>query len=66
MKSGGENVHAWQVERALMAHAGISVAAVAGVSDWRLGEAVAAALVLRPGWAWRGPPCQLLGTHPAP
>lgn len=60
IKSGGENVHAWEVEQALAGHPGIATAAVVGVSDWRLGEAVAAAVVLQPGWHWRGQRCQVL------
>jgi acyl-activating enzyme 14 len=60
IKSGGENVHAWEVERALAGHPGVAAAAVVGAADWRLGEAVAAAVVLRRGWRWRGPRCQVL------
>lgn len=60
IKSGGENVHAWEVERALASHPAVAAAAVVGAADWRLGEAVAAAVVLRPGWRWRGERCQLL------
>ncbi|KAL4430592.1 hypothetical protein ABPG77_005832 [Micractinium sp. CCAP 211/92] len=60
IKSGGENVHAWEVERALADHPGIALAAVVGAADWRLGEAVAAAVVLRPGWRWAGERCQVL------
>lgn len=60
IKSGGENVHAWEVERALASHPAVAAAAVVGVSDWRLGEAVAAAVVVRPGWEWRAPRCQVL------
>eukprot|EP00887_Chlorella_sp_A99_P008051 scaffold12.g8051.t1 len=66
IKSGGENVHAWEVERALGAHPAVAAAAVVGVSDWRLGEAVAAAVVLAPGWAWRGARCQSLLRRPVP
>ena len=60
IKSGGENVHAWEVERALLSHPAVAAAAVVGVSDWRLGEAVAAAVALRLGWAWQGGRCQVL------
>jgi acyl-CoA synthetase (AMP-forming)/AMP-acid ligase II len=60
IKSGGENVHAWEVERALASHPAVAAAAVVGAADWRLGEAVAAAVVLRPGWRWRGARCQVL------
>lgn len=64
IKSGGENVHAWEVERCLADHPAVGMAAVVGAADWRLGEAVAAAVVLRPGWHWRGERCQvLLGQH---
>ncbi|KAL4436917.1 hypothetical protein ABPG75_004056 [Micractinium tetrahymenae] len=58
IKSGGENVHAWEVERALAGHPGVALAAVVGAADWRLGEAVAAAVVLRPSWRWAGERCQ--------
>ncbi|PRW57638.1 2-succinylbenzoate-- chloroplastic peroxisomal [Chlorella sorokiniana] len=60
IKSGGENVHAWEVERCLVDHPAVSMAAVVGAADWRLGEAVAAAVVLRPGWRWCGARCQVL------
>ncbi|PSC74789.1 2-succinylbenzoate-chloroplastic peroxisomal [Micractinium conductrix] len=60
IKSGGENVNAWEVERALGSHPAVAVAAVVGAADWRLGEAVAAAVVLRPGWRWAGERCQAL------
>ncbi|KAI8465260.1 MAG: hypothetical protein J3K34DRAFT_525487 [Monoraphidium minutum] len=54
VKSGGENVHAAEVEAALEGHPGVAAAAVVGLPDTRLGETVAAAVVLRPGWSWRG------------
>lgn len=60
IKSGGENVHAWEVERCLADHPAVAMAAVVGAADWRLGEAVAAAVVLRPGWRWHGARCQVL------
>src|SRR5690242_13729165 len=60
IKSGGENVHASEVEQALLSHPAVAAAAVVGVSDWRLGEAVAAAVVLQQGWSWQGLPCQTL------
>lgn len=60
IKSGGENVHAWEVERCLADHPAVAMAAVVGAADWRLGEAVAAAVVLRPGWRWSGARCQVL------
>lgn len=45
IKSGGENVYALEVERALAAHPRIRECAVFGVADARLTEAVAAAVV---------------------
>lgn len=60
IKSGGENVHAWEVERVLVDHPAVAAAAVVGVPHWRLGEAVAAAVVLAPAWTWVGWPCQSL------
>ncbi|GBF96919.1 hypothetical protein Rsub_08999 [Raphidocelis subcapitata] len=53
VRSGGENVHAAEVEAALEQHPAIAAAAVVGLPHSRLGEMVAAAVVLRPGWAWR-------------
>jgi acyl-activating enzyme 14 len=49
VKSGGENVHAAEVERCLLTHPGVAAAAVLGVPHARLGEQVAAVVVLRPG-----------------
>jgi steroid-24-oyl-CoA synthetase len=46
---GGENVYCSEVEAAIYEHPAIAEAAVFGVPDERLGEAVAAAVVLRPG-----------------
>jgi acyl-activating enzyme 14 len=54
IRSGGENVFAPEVEAALCLHPAVEHAAAAGLPDARLGEAVAAAVVLRPGWVWRG------------
>ena len=54
IRSGGENVFAPEVEAALRRHPAVARAAAVGLPDARLGEAVAAAVVLRPGWAWRG------------
>ena len=49
VKTGGENVYAQEVERALQAHPAIMDSAVIGVPDPRFGEAIAAAIVLNPG-----------------
>ena len=46
VKSGGENVHAREVERALEAHPAVLAAAVVGLPDARLGETVRAAHML--------------------
>ena len=46
---GGENVYCSEVEAAIYTHEAIAEAAVFGVPDERLGEEVAAVLVLRPG-----------------
>jgi long-chain acyl-CoA synthetase len=46
---GGENVYCSEVEAAIYQHPAIAEAAVFGVPDERLGEAVAAAIVLRDG-----------------
>ncbi len=45
---GGENVHCGEVENAIYEHGAVAEAAVFGVPDERLGEAVAVALVLHP------------------
>lgn len=47
--TGGENVYSTEVEGALYEHEAIMEAAVFGVPDERWGEAVTAAVVLRPG-----------------
>lgn len=47
--SGGENIYAAEVERALLEHAAVVETAVIGVPDERWGEAVKALVVLRPG-----------------
>ena len=46
---GGENVYCSEVEAAVYEHPDVAEAAVFGVPDERLGEDVAAAVVLRPG-----------------
>jgi long-chain acyl-CoA synthetase len=48
---GGENVYCSEVEAAIYRHDAVAEAAVFGVPDERLGEDVAAAIVLRPGAA---------------
>ncbi len=50
--TGGENVFPQEVERVIAAHPAVGEVAVYGVPDPRWGEAVAAALVLRPGAAF--------------
>lgn len=47
--TGGENVYAAEVERALLEHPAVAEAAVIGLPDDRWGEAVKALVVLRPG-----------------
>ena len=46
---GGENIYCSEVEAAIYEHPDVVEAAVFGVPDERLGEAVGAAIVLRPG-----------------
>ncbi len=46
---GGENVYCSEVETAIYQHDAVAEAAVFGVADERLGEEVAAAVVLQPG-----------------
>ncbi len=48
---GGENVYCSEVEAAIYRHDAVAEAAVFGIPDERLGEDVAAAVVLRPGAA---------------
>ena len=48
---GGENVYCSEVEAAIYEHDAVAEAAVFGVPDERLGEEVAAVVVLRPGTA---------------
>jgi acyl-CoA synthetase (AMP-forming)/AMP-acid ligase II len=49
--TGGENVYSSEVEAVLQRHPAVAEAAVVGVPDERLGEAVAAMVVSRPGTA---------------
>jgi acyl-coenzyme A synthetase/AMP-(fatty) acid ligase len=52
IKSRGEKVSPREVENALYAIAGVLEAAVVGVSDEVLGQAVKAFVVLRPGYSY--------------
>ncbi|MCV7408509.1 fatty-acid--CoA ligase [Mycobacterium florentinum] len=47
--TGGENVYSTEVENALSEHPGVETCAVVGIPNERWGEAVHAAVVLRPG-----------------
>lgn len=49
--TSGENVYPSEVEGVLLAHPAVALCAVVGVPDERRGEAVAAAVVRRPGQA---------------
>lgn len=49
IKTGGENVFALEVERAIQEHPAVRDCAVVGVCDARFGEAIAAAIVLNAG-----------------
>jgi acyl-activating enzyme 14 len=64
IKSGGENVFAAEVESGLLSHPAVRAAVVVGVPDARLGERVAALLVLQEGWRWREPGRE--GQQPGP
>ncbi len=55
---GGENVYCSEVEAAIYEHPDIAEAAVFGVPDERLGEDVAAAIVVRDGAALTAPELQ--------
>jgi acyl-CoA synthetase (AMP-forming)/AMP-acid ligase II len=55
---GGENVYCSEVEAAIFEHPDVAEAAVFGVPDDRLGEDVAAAVVLRPGSTLTAPDLQ--------
>ncbi|HRE03514.1 MAG TPA: AMP-binding protein, partial [Ilumatobacteraceae bacterium] len=48
---GGENIYCSEVETAIYHHPAVAEAAVFGIPDERLGESVAAAIVLHPGTA---------------
>lgn len=52
---GGEKLSALDIEAAIAGHPDVAAVAVTAVPDDRLGEAVAAWLVLRPGVSWAGP-----------
>ena len=56
VRSGGENVNAAEVERVLARHPAVAAAAVVGLPHARLGEQVAALLVLRPGFHFHPDP----------
>lgn len=51
IKTGGENVSSIKVERCLLGHPGVAAAAVVGTPHSRWGEAVVAAVRLKPGSA---------------
>ena len=64
IKSGGENVPAARVERTLMSHPSVAAAAAVGLPDPRLGERVAAAVVLtHNGLSWCGESIQIVSEH---
>lgn len=60
VRTGGETVHPSQVEAALLQHPSVTAAAVFGLPHDRLGEQVAAVIVLDNGVAWDG---RVLGTR---
>ena len=60
VRTGGETVHPSQVEAALLPHPSVTAAAVFGLPHHRLGEQVAAVIVLDNGVAWNG---RVLGTR---
>ncbi len=51
---GGEKFSAQDIEHAIASHPAIGAVAVTGLPDQRLGECVAAFVVLRPGVEWPG------------
>lgn len=54
IKTGGENVYAPEVERVIQTHPAVAECAVVAVPDPRFGEAVGAAVVLKPGASLTG------------
>ena len=64
IRSGGESVHAVEVEQVLTQHPAILAAAVFGIPHPRFGEQVAAVLSLSKAFAWTGPMCGVQGTPP--
>lgn len=62
IRSGGESVHAVEVEQVLSRHPAVLAAAVFGIPHERFGEQVAAVLRLDTGYMWTGP---MLGVPPA-
>lgn len=66
VKSGGENVYASEVESALASHPAVRAAVIVGLPDSRLGECVAAVVILQPGWKWRGATLGAEATGSAP
>ena len=64
IRSGGESVHAVEVEQVLTQHPAILAAAVFGIPHPRFGEQVAAVLSLDKAFAWTGPMCGVLSTIP--
>ncbi len=68
---GGENVYCAEVEAAIYHHPAVAEACVFGVPDQRLGEEVAAAILLREGHsltaqALRDHVCGMIAKHKAP
>ena len=55
IRSGGETVHASEVESVLACHPAVRAVAVVGTPHARLGEQVAAVVQLQPRWSWTGP-----------
>jgi acyl-CoA synthetase (AMP-forming)/AMP-acid ligase II len=51
---GGEKFSAQDIEHAIASHPSVGAVAVTGLPDARLGECVAAFVVLRPGRDWPG------------